>query len=145
VEGQVRGHQGLRTPPFTQRHHGGQVLPARIQANSAAGCWTGWTTRPRTEVLQRGLAEREFFDAYREAYEEAISATSTAYAPWYVVPADDKPSMRALVCGVVLYTLEQMKLAVPKADLLASRRWPRRAGAWRPSPRTERRAVVSGP
>jgi len=62
------------------------------------------------------LTEREYFDAYQDAYEEAISATSSAWAPWYVVPADDKPSMRALVCGVVLHTLEQMKLAVPKAD-----------------------------
>jgi len=60
------------------------------------------------------LAEREFFDAYQDAYEEAISETSSKYAPWYVVPADDKPAMRALVCGVVLHTLENMNLSVPE-------------------------------
>jgi PPK2 family polyphosphate:nucleotide phosphotransferase len=62
------------------------------------------------------LEEREFFDAYQDAYEEAISETSTKYAPWYVVPADDKPAMRALVCGVVLHTLENMNLRVPEID-----------------------------
>jgi PPK2 family polyphosphate:nucleotide phosphotransferase len=62
------------------------------------------------------LVERQFFDAYREAYEEALSATSTDWAPWYVIPADDKPAMRALVCGVVLHTLENMNLSVPQPD-----------------------------
>jgi PPK2 family polyphosphate:nucleotide phosphotransferase len=62
------------------------------------------------------LTEREFFDAYQDAYEEAISETSTTHAPWYVVPADDKPAMRALVCGVVLHTLENMGLRIPEAD-----------------------------
>jgi PPK2 family polyphosphate:nucleotide phosphotransferase len=62
------------------------------------------------------LTEREFFDAYQEAYDEAIGETSTEYAPWYVVPADDKPVMRALVCGVVLHTLENMNLRVPEPD-----------------------------
>jgi PPK2 family polyphosphate:nucleotide phosphotransferase len=61
------------------------------------------------------LTEREFFDAYQDAYEEALTATSTEWAPWYVVPADDKPAMRALVCGTVLYTLENMNLRVPEA------------------------------
>jgi PPK2 family polyphosphate:nucleotide phosphotransferase len=67
------------------------------------------------------LAEREYFDAYQDAYDEAISETSTKHAPWYVVPADDKPAMRALVCGVVLHTLENMDLRVPVADAARTR------------------------
>lgn len=62
------------------------------------------------------LAEREHFDAYRQAYAEALAATSTAHAPWYVIPADDKALMRALVAGVVVHTLEAMKPAVPEPD-----------------------------
>ena len=37
------------------------------------------------------LAERSHFDEYQQAYEEALTATSTSWAPWYVVPADEKP------------------------------------------------------
>jgi polyphosphate kinase 2 (PPK2 family) len=35
------------------------------------------------------LAERGFWDQYTQAYEDALSATSTKWAPWYVVPADE--------------------------------------------------------
>ncbi len=62
------------------------------------------------------LAEREHFDAYLLAYAEALAATSTAHAPWYVIPADDKPLMRALVAGLVVHALEAMNLAVPEPD-----------------------------
>jgi PPK2 family polyphosphate:nucleotide phosphotransferase len=62
------------------------------------------------------LAEREYFDAYRHAYGEALSATSSEHAPWYVIPADDKPLMRALVAGVIVHTLEGMHPAIPEPD-----------------------------
>lgn len=60
------------------------------------------------------VAEREHFDEYMHAYEEAISATSTEWAPWYVIPADHKPTMRALVAGIVVHVVDQLGLAAPK-------------------------------
>ena len=45
------------------------------------------------------LIEREHWDEYQAAYEDAIEATSTPWAPWYVVPADHKYAARALVGG----------------------------------------------
>lgn len=59
------------------------------------------------------LAEREHFDAYRAVYEEALSSTSTAWAPWYVVPADHKPAMRAMVGGVIVHEIERLGLHYP--------------------------------
>ena len=68
------------------------------------------------------LAEREYWDQYQEAYEEALSATSTSWAPWYVVPADHKYALRALVGGIVVDAIDQMDLRAPSvpADSLAA-------------------------
>jgi PPK2 family polyphosphate:nucleotide phosphotransferase len=68
------------------------------------------------------LAERQHWDEYQVAYEEALSATSTAWAPWYVVPADHKYALRALVGGIVVDAIDQMGLEPPRvpADGLAA-------------------------
>lgn len=47
------------------------------------------------------LKEREHWDEYQKYYEEAISKTSTDYAPWYVVPADDKEMARYIVAKII--------------------------------------------
>jgi PPK2 family polyphosphate:nucleotide phosphotransferase len=60
------------------------------------------------------LAERRHWDEYQGAYEEALSATSTAWAPWYVVPADHKYALRALVGGIVVDAIDQMGLKSPE-------------------------------
>jgi PPK2 family polyphosphate:nucleotide phosphotransferase len=60
------------------------------------------------------LAERAHWDAYMQAYEDALSATSTDWAPWYVIPADRKPVMRALVAAVVAHTVRGMDLRFPE-------------------------------
>jgi PPK2 family polyphosphate:nucleotide phosphotransferase len=60
------------------------------------------------------LAERAHFDEYMAAYEAALTATSTKQAPWYVIPADHKPTMRALVAGVVVHVVDQLGLSLPK-------------------------------
>jgi PPK2 family polyphosphate:nucleotide phosphotransferase len=62
------------------------------------------------------IKERAFWDDYMTAYEDCLSATSTDHAPWYVVPADDKPNARLIVSQIVVDTLEQMKLRFPKTD-----------------------------
>ena len=59
------------------------------------------------------LAERDYWDQYRAAYEEAITATSTPWAPWYVVPADHKYALRALVGGILVDAIDQMDLHLP--------------------------------
>ncbi len=62
------------------------------------------------------LAERAHFDEYRQAYEEAITATSTAWAPWYVVPADHKFALRALVGGILVDVVDDLGLQVPSVS-----------------------------
>ena len=59
------------------------------------------------------LAERKRWDDYQDAYEEALSATSTPWAPWYVVPADHKYALRALVGGIIVDTIDQLGLRAP--------------------------------
>jgi PPK2 family polyphosphate:nucleotide phosphotransferase len=68
------------------------------------------------------LSERKHWDEYQSAYEETLSATSTAWAPWYVVPADHKYALRALVGGIVVDAIDQMRLKSPEVppDSLAA-------------------------
>jgi PPK2 family polyphosphate:nucleotide phosphotransferase len=59
------------------------------------------------------LEERKRWDDYTEAYREMLARTSTAYAPWFVVPADDKPLRDVLVARTVTETLERMSPRYP--------------------------------
>ncbi len=60
------------------------------------------------------IHERKFWKQYVEAYEDCLSATSTHHAPWYVVPADDKESARLIVSQIVLDSLGELKMTIPK-------------------------------
>jgi polyphosphate kinase 2 (PPK2 family) len=60
------------------------------------------------------LAERGHWDDYMNAYEDALSATSTKWAPWYVVPADKKWVTRAIVADIVTTTLRGLELSYPE-------------------------------
>jgi PPK2 family polyphosphate:nucleotide phosphotransferase len=62
------------------------------------------------------LAEHGRFAEYQAVYEEAITATSTAWAPWFVVPADHKYALRALVGGVVVDEIDSLDLSRPEPD-----------------------------
>jgi PPK2 family polyphosphate:nucleotide phosphotransferase len=57
--------------------------------------------------------ERQHWDRYMDAYEDAIEATSTDEAPWYVIPADHKWFMRMAVAEVIVETLESLDLEFP--------------------------------
>ena len=59
---------------------------------------------------------RKHWKPYMHAYEELIRETSTPYAPWYVVPADNKWFTRLVVAAAVIDALEEMKLAFPKVS-----------------------------
>ena len=59
------------------------------------------------------LKERALWSKYKVAYEAAIKATSTDYAPWYVVPADSKTNRNLLISKILLNALKSLKLAYP--------------------------------
>lgn len=60
------------------------------------------------------LAEREHWKEYRKAFEDALSATSTKRAPWYVIPADRKYVARAIVADIVTTSIKGLGLEYPK-------------------------------
>jgi PPK2 family polyphosphate:nucleotide phosphotransferase len=60
--------------------------------------------------------ERQYWDAYTAAYEDMLSATSTASAPWYVIPADHKWFMRAAVADVITARINALDLKFPQVS-----------------------------
>jgi PPK2 family polyphosphate:nucleotide phosphotransferase len=60
--------------------------------------------------------ERQHFDEYMDAYEETITNTATKYAPWYVIPADNKWFTRLVVASAVAETLDSLGLTYPKLN-----------------------------
>ncbi len=63
---------------------------------------------------QDDIKERLYWEQYRTAYEDCLSATSTDHAPWYVVPADDKKNARLIVSQIVVDTLEALGMRYPE-------------------------------
>jgi PPK2 family polyphosphate:nucleotide phosphotransferase len=59
------------------------------------------------------LAERAYWDDYQRAYEQTLTATSTDWAPWYVIPADHKWVTRALVARIVIGIIRGLALHYP--------------------------------
>jgi PPK2 family polyphosphate:nucleotide phosphotransferase len=62
------------------------------------------------------LQTREHWDDYQRAYNEAIRATGTAWAPWIVVPADSKTHRNLMVATALKATLESLGLRYPEDD-----------------------------
>jgi PPK2 family polyphosphate:nucleotide phosphotransferase len=60
--------------------------------------------------------ERVYWDAYQAAYEDTFNHTSTAWAPWHVIPADHKWFTRLAVADIILETLKKLKLRYPKVS-----------------------------
>ncbi len=59
------------------------------------------------------VEERQYWDAYMDAFQDAINATATEHCPWYVVPADHKWYMRYVVSEIILHTLQEMNPQYP--------------------------------
>ena len=59
------------------------------------------------------LNERQFWTDYMRCYEEALTATSTKWAPWYVIPADHKWAARVLVAAILTHAIKRLKLKMP--------------------------------
>ena len=62
------------------------------------------------------VAERKLWGKYMNAYEDAIRHTSRPKAPWYVVPADNKPFARLVIAEAIVEAMESLKLEHPKID-----------------------------
>lgn len=60
------------------------------------------------------LDDRALWDAYTDAYEDALTKTSTAWAPWYVVPADRKWARNAAVASLLVETLRELDPQFPE-------------------------------
>ncbi len=67
-----------------------------------------WKFRPED------VTERAHWDTYMDAYEDAIAATATSQAPWFVVPADSKWFARLVVVSAMIDALERMNLEAPR-------------------------------
>ena len=59
------------------------------------------------------MKERERWDDYMDAFEEVFNHTSTEWAPWYIVPADNKWFTRLAVAAVLYHTMKNLNLAYP--------------------------------
>ena len=62
------------------------------------------------------VAERQYWDDYQEAFSEMLSHTSTAWAPWYVIPADHKWFARIAAGAVIAHTLIELDPRYPVVD-----------------------------
>jgi PPK2 family polyphosphate:nucleotide phosphotransferase len=72
--------------------------------------------RKQWKFSSADLAERGFWDKYMEAYEDAIQATATEWAPWYVIPADHKWIARAAVASILTETIRSLNLEFPRIN-----------------------------
>jgi PPK2 family polyphosphate:nucleotide phosphotransferase len=61
--------------------------------------------------------ERKFWNDYMHAFEEAIRATASKHAPWFVVPADNKWFTRLVVAAAIVRAVEELDLAYPKVSV----------------------------
>ncbi|MFC2085410.1 PPK2 family polyphosphate kinase [Bacteroidota bacterium] len=69
--------------------------------------------RKNWKFSDRDVYERKFWKKYMNAYEEALRETSRPWAPWYAIPADNKPYMRYTVAKTIVENLKSLKLEYP--------------------------------
>lgn len=62
------------------------------------------------------LKERKLWQKYQECYEDILNKTSTPHAPWYLIPADDKPTARYIVAKTLLETMKKYNFTEPTLD-----------------------------
>jgi polyphosphate kinase 2 (PPK2 family) len=60
------------------------------------------------------LKERKLWNNYQFCYQELLNKTSTVYAPWYVIPADHKPTARFLVADIIVEKLKKYHFKEPE-------------------------------
>ena len=94
---------------------GAKVFPARLEEGTEA-TFSERIDNPvkNWKFSSNDAAERDYWDDYMHAYEDMIRNTATDYAPWYVVPADNKWFTRVVVAAAVIDALAGLDLAYPK-------------------------------
>ena len=73
--------------------------------------------RRNWKISESDYSERAYWHKYMTAYEDAISATSTASAPWYVIPSNHKWYRNLAVSRIIVETLEGLKMSYPKPQV----------------------------
>ncbi len=81
-------------------------------------------SRRNWKISESDYRERAFWDDYATAYEDALSATSTSYSPWFVIPANRKWFRNLAVSQIVADSMDDLHMAYPKpaVDLADIRR-----------------------
>jgi PPK2 family polyphosphate:nucleotide phosphotransferase len=78
------------------------------------------------------VEERNYWDQYMKAYQDAINATSRPWAPWYAIPADSKPYMRLQVASILADNIKQLDICYPTVSIEAKEKF------------AEMRAILTG-
>ncbi len=75
----------------------------------------------RWKISEADFAERQFWDQYVRAYEEALTRCSTTSAPWFVIPSNKKWFRNLAVSHIIAETLEELKMKFPPATVDVSK------------------------
>lgn len=65
------------------------------------------------KINEQDLAERQFWNDYQSTYQNAINATNTKHAPWYVIPANSKTQRNLAIAEIVGEKMRELKLSYP--------------------------------
>ena len=101
-------HNGFRVVKFylhVAKQEQGNRLIARLEDDEKQ-----W------KLSDNDLKERQEWDAYMQAYEDAINATATKHAPWYVIPSDDRANQQLIIAKIVAEVLESLPVSFPERD-----------------------------
>jgi len=73
-------------------------------------------TEKQWKLSPSDLEERQHWDQYLSAYEEAINATATRRCPWYIIPSDDRANQQLIIAQIVAEILEGLPITFPEKD-----------------------------
>ena len=92
------------------------VLPPAVKARIAVEHRPRPSDRSDMLYSSADIKERRYWNDYMDAYEEMLNHTSTAWAPWHVVPANHKWFSRIVVADIIISKLESLYLSYPKVS-----------------------------
>ncbi|CAF1204266.1 unnamed protein product [Didymodactylos carnosus] len=68
------------------------------------------------KLSENDLKERDYWDKYIQAYDDAISNTATSRNPWYIIPSDDRLNQQLIIARIMVEILESLPTRYPKRD-----------------------------
>jgi hypothetical protein len=116
---EASGHCTFRGLPHTARDDHSQIF-LHVSRKEQKNRFIERLDQPdkRWKFSAADMREREFWDDYMHAFEEAMHGTASKQAPWFVVPADNKWFTRLVVVAAIVQALESLDLAYPKVNSL---------------------------